>query len=132
MDFFPWALNDQFTAFRACDKKITIPGNLKGTKRSDVLCATGGNDRINGRGGNDLILAKGGNDVISGLAGNDAVVAGGGDDLINGNTGFDSIQGRAGDDVCWWNEDGGQARPARRSGRARSAEPAPVTRSGRP
>ena len=116
VDFFPWALNNQLTAFRACDKRITIPGSLRGTIKSDVLCGSGGDDTINGRKGADLIIANNGDDVISGKEGQDSIIGAGGDDFVTGNTQFDSIQGRGGGDVCWFNGDGGQTSSCERFG----------------
>jgi len=108
VDFFPWSLDDTFPSFRACDKRLLIPGNLKGTNKNDVLCGSGGQDRLNGRGGNDLLLGGGSKDVLQGRAGSDSIIAGGGDDFANGNIGNDSIQGRDGDDVCFFNTAGSQ------------------------
>jgi RTX calcium-binding nonapeptide repeat (4 copies) len=113
-------------------KKPTMVGDrgderLRGTPRTDVILAMGGDDHILGRGGRDLICAgpgddavggeggrdalsgQGGNDRLYGGSGNDRLFAGGGtanellgndgDDLLQGGPGFERMFGQEGRDI---------------------------------
>ena len=103
VDFFPWALHPNFSAFQSCTVQGT-PGDdipLNGTPGKDVICGGGGNDQIKGFGGRDLILGEGGNDVLQGGSSNDALIGGPGDDSLQGDQGTDDTgQGRDGIDFC--------------------------------
>ena len=103
VDFFPWALHPNFSAFQSCTVQGT-PGdntNLTGTPGKDVICGEGGNDQIKGLGGRDLLLGGDDNDVLQGGSGNDALIGGNGDDSLQGDQGIDDTgQGRAGTDFC--------------------------------
>ncbi|MFN8619892.1 MAG: hypothetical protein U0869_24140 [Chloroflexota bacterium] len=74
----------------------TIKGNtrantLHGTAKSELICAGGGNDTVDGGGGLDLILLGTGDDRATGGAGNDVLVGG---------PGRDHLDGAAGSDLC--------------------------------
>ncbi|MBW7929067.1 MAG: DUF2974 domain-containing protein, partial [Fimbriimonadaceae bacterium] len=56
---------------------------------ADVLYATTGNDKVDGRGGNDAVAAGAGHDEVDG---------GAGDDLLGGGSGFDVVRGGDGND----------------------------------
>lgn len=58
---------------------------------ADVLYATTGNDKLDGRGGNDAFAAGAGHDEIDGGAGDDLIGGGSGSDIINGGDGNDFI-----------------------------------------
>ncbi|HEY2599991.1 MAG TPA: hypothetical protein VGI67_00435 [Thermoleophilaceae bacterium] len=84
-------------------KAATIVGttgrdNLKGTRKSDVIVALGGNDKISGGRGNDVICGGGGNDRISGGAGTDKISGGNGNDSESGGAGKDILSGGGGKD----------------------------------
>lgn len=58
---------------------------------ADVLYATTGNDKLDGRGGNDAFAAGAGHDEIDGGAGDDLIGGGSGSDIIRGGDGNDFI-----------------------------------------
>lgn len=71
---------------------------INGSRWSDKLKGTGGNDDINGRGGNDKILGFAGDDDLNGGKGHDTIRGGFGDDDIKGGRGNDRLRGDEGDD----------------------------------
>jgi len=102
VDFFPWALHPNFSAFQTCTINGT-PGidSLTGTPGKDVICGQGGDDTLKGMGGRDLLLGGDGNDLLQGGSANDALIGGNQDDQLVGSQGTDDTgQGRAGSDTC--------------------------------
>ena len=84
--------------------------NLIGTSGDDVICGLDGDDFIDGKAGNDLIYAGFGEDVVAGRTGGDTIYGGPGNDLILGHRGDDTIYGGlsndrlyggGGDDTIW-------------------------------
>ena len=67
--------------------------NLVGTSGDDVICGLDGDDTIDGKAGNDLIYAGFGEDVVAGRTGDDTIYGGPGNDLILGHRGDDTIYG---------------------------------------
>jgi hypothetical protein len=83
--------------------KCTVTGSdagelLKGTRRSDVICALGGNDRVRGGGGNDIVYGGDGNDVIYGGKGRDRLYGNAGRDRLRAQSGRDRLVGGSGRD----------------------------------
>lgn len=82
--------------------------NIKGSKASDSLFGSFGDDRISGRqgddklfggAGNDKIKAGSGNDILFGDQGRDVLIAGKGDDGLYGGEGNDRLLGERGNDT---------------------------------
>ncbi len=78
-----------------CDGELAT---IIGTKKSERLVGTPGDDIIVGLKGNDQIDGKGGNDIICGGKGNDTIWSGDGDDSVFGGQGKDVIFAGNGDD----------------------------------
>lgn len=76
-----------------------VPATIIGSKGSDIIYGTSGDDYIVGLEGNDIIYGMGGNDLICGGEGNDILVGGHGNDIIDGDRGNDIIFGAGGDDT---------------------------------
>ncbi len=72
---------------------------LFGTKKSDSITGTAGNDLIYVFEGGDKVDGKGGNDCIVGGIGGDELIGGNGHDVILGEEGGDSLVGGAGNDM---------------------------------
>jgi len=88
---------------RCAGRTVTIIGTqgddfLRGSPRSDVILALGGNDRIIGLGGRDVICARGGFDVVKAGAQDDRVYGGSAADKIFGEAGADTLVGGRGRD----------------------------------
>ena len=75
--------------------------NLVGTSGDDVICGLDGDDTIDGKAGNDLIYAGFGEDVVAGRTGDDTIYGGPGNDLILGHRGDDTIYGGLSNDSLW-------------------------------
>ena len=75
--------------------------NLVGTSGDDVICGLDGDDTIDGKGGNDLIYAGFGEDLIYGRTGDDTIYGGPGNDMILGHRGDDTIYGGLSNDSIW-------------------------------
>lgn len=75
--------------------------NLVGTSGDDVICGLDGSDTIDGKGGNDLIYAGFGEDLIYGRTGDDTIYGGPGNDMILGHRGDDTIYGGLSNDSIW-------------------------------
>ena len=93
---------DVTVAFPDC----TITGsrdsdNLVGTSGDDVICGLDGGDTIDGKGGNDLIYAGFGEDLVYGRTGDDTIYGGPGNDMILGHRGDDTIYGGLSNDSLW-------------------------------
>jgi hypothetical protein len=71
---------------------------IVGTRDSETLRGTSGDDVICAREGDDDILARGGDDVVYAGRGDDDVVAGAGADVVFGERGRDEIFGGSGPD----------------------------------
>lgn len=73
-------------AARTCfGEKVTIGG----TRRSEPVRGTPGNDVIDAGAGDDLVLGRGGNDLVCGGAGDDVLEGGKGADHLGGGPGTD-------------------------------------------
>lgn len=75
---------------------------LVGTDRADRICAGGGNDTVDARGGDDVVYGGDGKDFIIGRAGADQLNGGAGNDDIDAldGSGTDVVDGGPGYDVC--------------------------------
>ncbi len=62
---------------------------------ADVLYASTGNDKVDGRGGNDAVAAGAGHDEVDGGAGDDLLGGGSGSDVVRGGDGNDFISSSA-------------------------------------
>ena len=80
------------------DSDTTTANTIRGTRHSDVLNGTPGDDSIFGRGGADKIHALAGDDYVDGDRGNDRLHGGPGNDLMAGRRGDDVLYGDDGDD----------------------------------
>ena len=78
----------------------TVPVNVVGTGRSDVIQGTGRTDGILALGGADRVKAGAGNDQVCGGAGADELNGGNGNDRLLGAQGKDTLNGGPGKDVC--------------------------------
>jgi Ca2+-binding RTX toxin-like protein len=87
-------------------REVTM-AKINGTKRSDRLYGTEGDDTINGGDGNDFLFGRGGsdnlnggngNDDLRGEAGADSLIGGAGDDALHGGAGADTMTGGTGAD----------------------------------
>ena len=63
---------------------VTGSGTFNATNGNDLVLASAGVDRPDGRGGNDCILGGDGNDNITGGAGTDVCIGQGGNDSFTG------------------------------------------------
>ena len=79
---------------------------LPGTKDSDELALSDGNDRVFARGGDDRVDAGGGDDRIRGGRGDDELYGGDGDDRLKGGQDDDYLDGGNGDDYINGRGDG--------------------------
>jgi Ca2+-binding RTX toxin-like protein len=92
---------------RSSDRPIAdqLNGNrsnrFQGTRLSEVIVGSIGNDIINGQGGSDFIFARDGDDRVQGGAGKDFLFGGLGNDILKGGRGSDRISGGLGDDVIF-------------------------------
>ena len=77
------------------EKDGTLNGGLEEADFQDVIYASAGNDKLDGKGGNDALGGDAGNDVIEGGAGDDLIGGGSGSDNINGGDGNDYISSNA-------------------------------------
>ncbi len=82
----------------ALGKKFVKGVEKLGTRRSETLRGTDGEDKLYGLGGNDRLFGFKGNDLLDGGAGNDRLVGGAGSDALIGAGGNDGLDGGAGDD----------------------------------
>jgi hypothetical protein len=73
-------------------------GQLPGTKDSDELTMSEGNDRVFARGGDDSVDGGAGDDRIRGGRGDDSLSGGDGDDRLKGGQDSDYLDGGDGDD----------------------------------
>ena len=91
-----------------CTEDAVEPRDLDWQPRArDVMCGTGGNDRLEGRGGGDELrgfggkdelIGEGGSDELLGSWGDDSLFGRDGDDVLVGGTGFDGAHADAGND----------------------------------
>jgi hemolysin type calcium-binding protein len=81
-------------------------GRLPGTKESDELTMSDGNDRVFARGGDDIVDGGAGNDRIRGGRGDDDLFGGEGDDRLRGGQDSDHLDGGDGDDYLNGRGDG--------------------------
>lgn len=79
---------------------------LPGTKDSDELALSDGNDRVFARGGDDSVDGGGGDDRIRGGRGDDELYGGDGDDRLKGGQDDDYLDGGEGDDYINGRGDG--------------------------
>ena len=79
---------------------------LPGTKDSDELAMSDGNDRVFARGGDDRVDGGGGDDRIRGGRGDDELYGGDGDDRLKGGQDDDYLDGGDGDDYINGRGDG--------------------------
>jgi len=91
--------------FKCQGKPATLVGtdgkdDIKGTRKTDVIVAFGGNDKVNGRGGNDVLCGNGGRDSLKGGKGKDVLAGGAGADKLRGGASSDKLLGQAGPDFC--------------------------------
>jgi hypothetical protein len=82
-------------------------GGLPGTKDSDELTMSDGNDRVFARGGDDSVDGGAGNDRLRGGRGDDELYGGDGDDRLKGGQDDDYLDGGEGDDRINARGDGG-------------------------
>jgi hypothetical protein len=73
-------------------------GRTLGTRDSDDLTMSDGNDRVFARGGDDSVDGGAGNDRLRGGRGHDELFGGDGDDRLKGGQDDDYLDGGAGDD----------------------------------
>ncbi len=81
-------------------------GRLPGTKDSDELTMSEGNDRVFARGGDDSVEGGAGDDRIRGGRGDDELYGGDGDDRLKGGQDDDYLDGGDGDDYINGRGDG--------------------------
>ena len=90
-----------------CTRTLSNPGTSIGSSVRDVICGTGGNDRLEGRGGGDELrgfggkdelIGEGGSDELLGSSGDDSLFGRDGNDVLVGGTGFDGAHADAGND----------------------------------
>ena len=81
-------------------------GRLPGTKDSDELTMSDGNDRVFARGGDDSVDGGAGDDRIRGGRGDDELYGGDGDDRLKGGQDDDYLDGGEGDDYINGRGDG--------------------------
>src|SRR5215218_9599040 len=86
-------------------------GRLPGTKDSDELTMSDGNDRVFARGGDDTVNGGPGDDRLRGGRGDDALFGDDGDDRLKGGQDEDHLDGGDGDDYI-----NARRRPRRRRG----------------
>jgi len=84
-----------------------------GTRHSELLCGSAGNDRLSGMGGRDWLLGKGGSDWLDGGSGNDVLWGQDGNDLLRGGAGADLLIGGAGADAFDLRGEAGSSRCSR-------------------
>lgn len=82
-------------------------GGMPGTKDSDDLTMSDGNDRVSARGGDDTVNGGPGDDRLRGGRGDDSLSGGEGDDRLKGGQGSDYLDGGPGDDHINGRGDGG-------------------------
>ena len=83
------------------DQDEQAGGKIKeffGTRRSDDITATNGDDDVFGYGGNDELQGRSGDDILFGDAGNDDLYGGNGDDILDGGRGNNWLRGGSGQD----------------------------------
>ena len=81
-------------------------GRLPGTKDSDELAMSDGNDRVFARGGDDSVDGGAGNDRLRGGRGDDELFGGDGNDRLKGGQDEDYLDGGEGDDYINGRGDG--------------------------
>ncbi len=81
-------------------------GRLPGTKDSDELAMSDGNDRVFARGGDDSVDGGAGNDRLRGGRGDDELFGGDGNDRLKGGQDDDYLDGGEGDDYINGRGDG--------------------------
>jgi Ca2+-binding RTX toxin-like protein len=85
---------------------VAHEGRLPGTKDSDELTMSDGNDRVFARGGDDSVDGGAGNDRLRGGRGDDELFGGEGDDRLKGGQDDDYLDGGDGDDYINGRGDG--------------------------
>lgn len=81
-------------------------GRTPGTRDSDELTMSDGNDRVFARGGDDTVDGGAGDDRLRGGRGDDSLSGGAGDDRLKGGQGSDHLDGGEGDDYLNGRGDG--------------------------
>ena len=85
---------------------VAHEGRLPGTKASDELTMSDGNDRVFARGGDDSVDGGAGDDRLRGGRGDDELFGGDGDDRLKGGQDDDYLDGGPGDDYLNGRGDG--------------------------
>ena len=91
-----------------CATAVAFAHNSElGTKGSDELAGSDGNNKLYARGGDDTVDGGGGNDRLRGGRGDDTLLGGAGNDRVMGGQDDDLLDGGEGDDRINARGDGG-------------------------